>query len=206
MTAPSDREPPRQELLLKLLKLTTSHNDSEALAAIRKANMVLSGGGWDWDKLIAGKITVVEDPFAKVSAPPPQRNQPDLASAPPPYRPPPPRRPAPPPPPSGRWSPTPPPPPMPNAPKSSFKAPPPPPPRQAATNYSLKSNKYEGYCYCCGTLVGQRGGFIFQPSVHNPRASDKWTFICSFCNQGGYVPASPAPKQVVNASASVNQL
>lgn len=60
---------PKQELLGKLLRMTTSSNDGEALMAIRKANSLLNAAGWDWDKLLAGKIKIVENPFAGLGNP-----------------------------------------------------------------------------------------------------------------------------------------
>ncbi len=64
-----DNELPRQELLAKMLRMTTSDNDNVALVAIRKANELLRANGWDWDKLLKGKITIVEDPFKSISDP-----------------------------------------------------------------------------------------------------------------------------------------
>jgi len=64
-------EIPRHELLLKLLKMTNSPNDAEALVAVRKANHLLASAGWDWDKLLSGKITVVGDPFGNLQRPGP---------------------------------------------------------------------------------------------------------------------------------------
>jgi hypothetical protein len=63
------QELPKHELLLKLLKMTASSNDAEALAAIRKANQLLAIASWDWDRLLAGKITVVGDPFGNLHRP-----------------------------------------------------------------------------------------------------------------------------------------
>lgn len=68
-------------LLVKLLKMTTSSNDGEALVAMRKANQLVTDAGWDWDRVMAGKITVVGDPFAGLARPaapsaPQQRQQP----------------------------------------------------------------------------------------------------------------------------------
>lgn len=63
------QELPKHELLLKLLKMTTSSNDAEALVAVRKANQLLATAGWTWDKLLAGKITVVGDPFGNLQRP-----------------------------------------------------------------------------------------------------------------------------------------
>lgn len=62
-------ELPKHELLLKLLKMTASTNDAEALVAIRKANQLLATASWDWDRLLAGKITVVGDPFGNLHRP-----------------------------------------------------------------------------------------------------------------------------------------
>lgn len=63
-------------LLVKLLKMTMSSNDGEALVAVRKANKLLAEAGWDWDRVMAGKITVVGDPFAGLARPaPPQAPQ-----------------------------------------------------------------------------------------------------------------------------------
>ncbi len=63
------QEVPKHELLLKLLKMTASNNDAEALVAIRKANALLASAAWDWDKLLSGKITVVGDPFGNLQRP-----------------------------------------------------------------------------------------------------------------------------------------
>lgn len=63
-------ELPKQELLLKLLKMTTSSNDGECLTAIRKANALLLSSAWDWDMLIHAKIRIIEDPFKNLGTPP----------------------------------------------------------------------------------------------------------------------------------------
>jgi hypothetical protein len=77
-------EIPKHELLIKLMKMTTA-GDGEALTAIRMANKILSEGGWDWERLLRGKITVIADPFSspgpsinvqtKKASPPPQPKQ-----------------------------------------------------------------------------------------------------------------------------------
>jgi hypothetical protein len=41
-----------RERLAKVLQLTTSTNDSEALAAIRKANDIVKGEGLTWDEVL----------------------------------------------------------------------------------------------------------------------------------------------------------
>lgn len=86
------------------LRLTSSDNDGEALAAIRAANRLLAQFGGDWDALLRGRVTLIADPFTSVpevaqttanrpAPPPPQHFRP----APPrpktptrPYSPPPP--------------------------------------------------------------------------------------------------------------------
>lgn len=86
---------PKHVLLVKLLKMTASDNDGEALSAMRKANALLTTAGWDWDKLMSGKITVVEDPFASIGVPKSSRpaadnfNPADYVA---PYQPPPPNK------------------------------------------------------------------------------------------------------------------
>lgn len=61
---------PRFELLIKLIKLSTSSNDSEALLAIRKANdIVREHFKGDWEALLRGKITIIADPFFSLKEP-----------------------------------------------------------------------------------------------------------------------------------------
>ncbi len=57
------------ELLIKLLKLTTSPNDGEALSAIRRANVQLSKVGGDWDALLRSRVTLIADPFVDIPVP-----------------------------------------------------------------------------------------------------------------------------------------
>jgi hypothetical protein len=85
-------ELPNLVLLIKLMKLTASSNDSEALLAIRKANEQLVKFGGDWERLLKGKVTVIGDPFESVVAP---RESHKHGPAPqgPPRTPPPPQRP-----------------------------------------------------------------------------------------------------------------
>lgn len=53
-------------ILIKLLKMTTSSHDHEALSAMRLANAQLLKLGTDWDDLISGRVTLVADPFTSV--------------------------------------------------------------------------------------------------------------------------------------------
>ena len=57
------------DLFIKVLLMTTSDTDGEALAALRRANAMLRSANVDWDKLLRGKVTVVADPFANIPAP-----------------------------------------------------------------------------------------------------------------------------------------
>lgn len=85
-----DQTIPKQELLIKLMRMTTSPNDGEALVALRKATKLLDSAGWTWDQLINGRITIIEDPFKTLTDPVAPRAD---TSTPPPTP-----RPAPPPP------------------------------------------------------------------------------------------------------------
>lgn len=176
---------PKQELLCKLLKMTTSSNDGEALTAMRKANALLISAGWDWDRLIAGKIVVVGDPFVSLKTPEVKKSGDGYNSSRPPPRPKPP--------PQGQ---------------AAFFTP---MPRGAAqrpsapsVQYSKKSNLYPGGCYCCGITVDIGDGFVFNPIDWNAGAKDKWVPICKSCNKGKGVPSSPAKRVFPPIHASIN--
>ena len=159
------KELPKQERLLKLLKMTTSSNDGEALTAIRMANDLLGAVGWDWDKLIEGKIRVIEDPFKNLGTPPTgarSNSQPHPAG--------------------GAW---------PSSfnngqaagppPKTAYapKPPPPPPARGSVANpISSTPNRFPGFCWCCGVEKLPTEGFIFKPTPNHT----KWEVICTPCN------------------------
>lgn len=83
--------------LIKMLKLTATSNDNEALVAIRMANTLLGRFGGDWEALLKGKVTIIEDPFNSMPAPRAQERQRP--------RPNPPSRPQAPPPPQAAYSP-----------------------------------------------------------------------------------------------------
>lgn len=173
-------ELPKQELLIKLLKMTTSSNDGEALTALRKATTLMTSAGWDWEKLIRGKITVIEDPFkdapsfepkaARPTEPQPRSNFTPAGTS------------------TGRWSS--------GGAAASQPQPQPAAAKRPATIGSTKQNIYAGYCYCCGLPVNQQAGYIFDPAAHNPRARSKWQIICDPCNKSSYttIQASPAPR------------
>lgn len=75
-------ELPRQELLIKLLGMTGSSSDGEALVAIRKANALLQTAGWTWERLIHGKIRVIADPFVNLKTPESRQTVPASMSTP----------------------------------------------------------------------------------------------------------------------------
>ncbi len=79
-----DAEGTALDRLIKLLKMTTSSSDGEALVAMRKANEKLSELGGDWEKLLRGKVTVIADPFANVPVPEAGRRQMNTPPPPPP--------------------------------------------------------------------------------------------------------------------------
>jgi hypothetical protein len=180
---------PKQELLIKLLKMTTSPNDGEALIAVRKANDLLKSAAWDWEKLIHGKIKVIEDPFKSVDIP---LNRDMHRSPPPAPRP----RPAPPPPQKPYVSPV------------QSAPPPPPPPRRTpppVQPLSTRDNLYAGWCYCCGDPVAAKSGWIFDPSLTNSRAKSKWEICCNSCNNSTYrnVGPSRAPRNRHTTNATI---
>lgn len=125
------------DLLTKLLGLTSSSNDNEALTAIRKANTLLRDSGWTWESLLSGKITIVADPFTGLTPPAARAAQPE-----------PPRTPSYPKPA--------------NNPNYNYASPPPytpPPPPTYGNNYP---NRYADFCYFCGTSVAITAGFTFR--------------------------------------------
>jgi hypothetical protein len=69
MNASAKSDPPNLGLLIKLMKLTASTNDAEALLAIRKANEQLQKFGGDWERLLQGRVTVIGDPFSQIPVP-----------------------------------------------------------------------------------------------------------------------------------------
>lgn len=84
----ADAAPQAKELtlLIKLLKMTTSAHDSEALAAVRKANEQLKRFGGDWETLLTKNVTIIADPFEGITKPPPQAKKPQFSTPSPPPR------------------------------------------------------------------------------------------------------------------------
>ena len=82
------------ELLIKLMGMTTSTVDGEALAALRAANrLLIANAGGSWESLLRGKLAPI-DPFKSLAEPPKATPQPTPQPRPysPPPPPPPPRR------------------------------------------------------------------------------------------------------------------
>lgn len=149
---------PKEELLLKMLNMTTSDNEGVTLVAIRKANELLTSAGWSWEKLLTAKITVVADPFASLATPKAGNNQPS-------YSPPPPRT-------TSSQSP-------PDSSKFRTAGTKPKP----SIPYSDKPNRYGNYCYCCGSYVDSMKGWILNPRQHSSRGPDRWVVICDRDNR-----------------------
>jgi len=69
---------PSLSLLIKLINMSTSDNDGEALVALRKANKIVKEFG-GWEPILRGKVTVIGDPFADLTAPPKRETAPPPA-------------------------------------------------------------------------------------------------------------------------------
>src|SRR5215831_13293446 len=174
---------PKQDLLTKLLKMTSSSNDGEALTAIRKANDLMKSVGWDWDKLMAGKIKVAADPFANLQQP----HNPGAGMAPPRAAKPAPRPTAPQPQPRPQPQPAPP-----------RQPPPPPKPFEPFSHQTTngQTNNFPGNCYCCGYSVSAKAGKLFTPSTFNAAAPSGKKVICDACdtNKHSFIDRRPAPQ------------
>lgn len=125
-------ELPNLSRLIKLLKMTTTSNDHEALSFMRKANEELAKFGGDWETILRSRITVIgEDPFSAIPEPPKRetaaRPQYNPVTTPPTYNPPPKRPQA--------------------APQYSRPSPP-----------AAFPNRYTGSCFCCGIPVAAQSG------------------------------------------------
>jgi len=167
--------------LIKLLKMTTSQNDNEALLFVRKANEELKKFGGDWDTLLRGKVTVIGDPFVDV-APPPSRmtktaTNPAYTSSDPSWGRTHTTRSS-----TSRKSPiTPPNPRIFGQPKTPSTSQFPPPPTQP------RSNLYAGKCRCCGTHVPANSGILIG-------TTNGWRVECTSCSKGQTAQATAAPK------------
>jgi len=182
-----NEELPNLSLLIKLLKMTTSSNDAEALLAIRNANKQLLKFGGDWESLLRRHVTIIgADPFENIAAPPPStRAAPATPRAPraTPQRPPP--RPGP------GWG------------QANPNPAPPPPPQQAPQQApqpwivpSPRPNRYSGHCYLCGYNVAISNGIT---RYLGTQSNGKWEVFCGSCdtmiNAGTAIPKRRSPKR-----------
>lgn len=163
-------ELPKQQLLIKLMGMTGSANDGEALVALRKATALLTSAGWTWERLIEGKIKVVENPFKSDN---PFANRERVVRQ---------QGPAPQPQSAPQWA-------NPAQPKPVgpiFHT-------ASPTNpLNTIKNKFAGFCYCCGKDTPAGAGFIFDPWGYVPAAKSKWEVACTPCNTSGTVYSTPA--------------
>lgn len=169
---------PKQELLIKLLRMTESDNDGEALTALRKANAFMRSAGWDWEKLVNAKIKIIEDPFKNLGVPPGggrPMSAPGFKQAP--------QTPPPPPPP---------PPPQPAVKKTSWPL-------------GIQPNRFSGWCWCCGIEVLANAGLIFKPYEYNSQAPDDWKVACVNCNGTKTSPGATVQSYSANRRRSVNK-
>lgn len=182
--APDDKDPFNLDLFIKLMKMTTATEDTMALVAIRKANAHLAKVGGDWDRLLRGKVRIVADPFAGTDSMQ-LRTPPSYAPA---------RPPAPPPRPASGYTRMQKPPQWPPSATPHPQPQPAPAAKPTTPSYPINStftNKFSGYCYCCGLFQGANKGWIFEPqkfnafaSVHNTGQSNKkWAVVCTSCNR-----------------------
>lgn len=137
--------------LIKLLGMTRSAQDGEALNAMKLANKELDKLGLTWGEFVMRQITVVADPFASGAIPDPRRSTGFNGSRPPasasaPSRPP------------GFGASAPPPPP-----------PPPPPPKQP----TFIRNQFAGVCVHCNQPVAANAGATYANGTW-PSGKTRW--------------------------------
>jgi outer membrane biosynthesis protein TonB len=191
----ADTHHKRFELLIKLLKLTTSSNDAEALLAMRKANAIASEAEFDgWERILRGHVKVIADPFVHIKAAPP-----------PPPPPSPPKRPyqGAPPPRSQPYSPN--PQPHPTAkPQPQPQWSPPPQPRTDPFP-AARQNGYSGICIVCTSPVLAKAGYIEPMATKN----NSWKVFCLSCYTKKMKPqpaAKAAQKMSPHSSRSVKDV
>lgn len=64
-----------RERLAKLMMMTTSASDGEAVVALRKANTMMQAAGINWQEMLLGKQATMRGPV-RPSPPPPRRSPP----------------------------------------------------------------------------------------------------------------------------------
>jgi hypothetical protein len=196
-------------LVVKLMKMTTSNVDTEALLALRKANEKLKALGWDWEQILEAKITIVGDPFGEIEKPKRENEDEKDFYSPPRSAPPPPQRPSKPQP-APQWSPG-------LGPSAAQvraaqmaavqqaavnqairrQTGQTPPPKRTAPQAprpkigSQKPNKANGWCYSCGVEIEAWKGAEFTPRDFNLSAPKMPAFLCDHCNNDPWTVIAP---------------
>lgn len=163
MTDPTnpDKLEAKLPMLIKLMGMTQSEQDGEALAFLRKANKIVKDAGWTWEKILLGKVKVIADPFTNIQAPPPKPNSSRGTT---PSQPSTPNR-------SGYGSTV---PPKPQAPRPKVP-------------HSTFPNKYVGHCWQCGNFVDTGKGWL----VRDPSGRNQFVVLCDYDNRDSSIPLRP---------------
>lgn len=77
-------DPPNLDKIIKLMGMTGSAHDAEAISALRMASKLMRDWGWTWDSVLRGKIKIMPDPFANLPMPTAAPQRQSAAPAPPP--------------------------------------------------------------------------------------------------------------------------
>jgi len=171
------------DLLVKLLSLTTSNNDGEALSAMRMANRQLEKFKLTWPEFVKARITVAADPFA-IPVPRPAQHEAPRTAAPPPVTPSMHR--------AYTSAPTPPPPPRPAAPPPA-----PPPPSEYTYAAGTKPNKFATLCCSCSRKLAPGDGLLWR--IHNQK--QRWDTRCGpnfGCQATGRKPQRKIDAQTID--------
>jgi len=62
-------DPPNLDKIIKLMGMTGSSHDPEAISALRMATELMRKWGWTWEAVLRGKIKIMPDPFANIPRP-----------------------------------------------------------------------------------------------------------------------------------------
>src|SRR5262245_131375 len=62
-------DPPNLDKIIKLMGMTGSSHDPEAISALRMATELMRKWGWTWEAVLRGKIKIMPDPFASIPMP-----------------------------------------------------------------------------------------------------------------------------------------
>lgn len=185
----SDDDKFNLDRLIKMMGMTSSDNDNQALVAIRTANKLLASAGASWDDILRAKVKVIADPFASIpmqdvpkstnrgpapAAPPPPRGTPRASSGTAPGR-------------ASGWT------------AQNNPPPPNPTPRKAPTNFTDEPCDRCGFKVLAGTGIYNNRGKLehdtgdqlcqrqqAQASAQNGRPN-KFADTCALCNNN--VPA-----------------